>query len=298
MPLPPEKSRSYGLFVLAALIYTAGVVAFSAWSYYQQRASLLAHIDHSLINATHATEQILGNIFIECAVETETLHELGFAANKAELGRFATACHFDAVGAIAVKGTNRWMLVEGGVHDGIIPVREVLFTDPIQSNHIEQVLRSISTPGNDPLCIQNMHHETYGLLRLAVRYQAISEETGYALAVMLSTDSLQDVLRAEILRKIANGLFLLIMAFPLVALFHRARVRSSKQMAELNTLLYQDLEKQKEREIELKDAIHDLERFNAVAVGRESRIIELKAEINALLKQMNRAIRYNIDKPE
>ena len=53
---------------------------------------------------------------------------------------------------------------------------------------------------------------------------------------------------------------------------------------------------QKIREAELEDAIRDLERFNAITLGREDRIIGLKAEVNTLLEQMKRKKRYGSEK--
>ena len=293
-PTPTQKTRAYSLFAFAAMIYTAGVIAFSVWSYDQHRDFLLSSIDQSLLNATHSTEQILGEIYIQCAVETESLHELGYAANQKELSQFATACDLDAVGAIALKGTNLWTLVGGIEHDGIIPSREVLFKDPVQSEKLVEILYTIKDPATPNYQIQNLLHETYGQLRLAVRYEGISDDSGYALIAMLNIDYINEVMRAQLVQSMATGLFLLIMAFPLAALFHRAKQRTSKQVDELNALLRKDVEQRKAREVELEDAIRDLERFNAVTVGRESRIIELKAEVNTLLEQMNRKKRYTI----
>ena len=292
---PIKKHRAYGLFAIAAAIYTLGVVAFSTWSYFEHRAILLAHIDESLINATHATEQIIGRIFIECAVEFETVHEPGHAANQAELDRFAEACRFDAIGAIAIKGTNLWPLVVGIDRNGTHHPAKALFQSPIQSGELAAILRSVATPGNDRVRMQSLRHEKYGSLRVAVRYEPIGAQSGYALVVARNIGYMDGLMRAQVFHKIANGLFLLAMAYPLIALYNRARAKSSKQLATLNERLQQDVEIQRKREVELKDAIHDLERFNAVAVGREGRIIELKAEVNTLLEQANRTKRYKGD---
>lgn len=293
-PAPTRNTGAFSLFVIAAALYTAGVILFSIWSYGQQRAYLLEHIDRSLMNATHATEQILGPIYIQCAVETETLYDLGYTANKAELSRFATACNLDAVGAVAIKGGNLWTLVGGIEHDGILPDHKTLFKDPVQSEKLADILHAVAGSPGEKSRIQNLEHEQYGRMRLAIRYQPISADSGYALLVMLDIDYVNDVMRAQLFRTLASGLFLLLMAFPLAALFHRAKVRSTRQVDELNALLRQDVEQRIAREAELEDAIRDLERFNAVSVGRESRIIELKAEVNTLLEQMNRKKRYNV----
>lgn len=43
---------------------------------------------------------------------------------------------------------------------------------------------------------------------------------------------------------------------------------------------------------ERQQAMEEIERFNRAMLGRENRIIELKEEVNALLKEMGRSIRY------
>lgn len=291
-----KNRRGYGPFATAAAIYALGVVAFSAWSYFEHRAMLLAHIDESMFNATHATEQIIGSIFIECAVTTESVHQPGYLTNQSKLNRFAEACNLDVIGAVAIKGTNLWTIIGGVDRNGIIPPVETQFKEPIQTEKMAEILRSIAASGNGNTLVQSLRLAEYGTLRVAVRYEPIGAETGYAVVVARNIGYMEGLMQAQIASKIANGLFLLVMAYPLIALYNRARVTSSKKLAALNERLQQDVETGKKREIELQDAIHDLERFNSVAVGREGRIIELKAEVNALLKQAKRSKRYNVDR--
>lgn len=293
-----KKHRAYGPFAIAAAIYTLGVVVFSAWSYFQHRTILLTHIDESLVHATHATEQILGRAFITNTITTESYNEGDYTDNQAELKQFAEAGHFDLIMAAAIKGTNLWEIIGGIDPQGVVADAETVFQDPIHSATVAETLHLLAAASVPDLRVLDLYHEAYGSLRIAVRYEPISPATGYALVAVRSVDSMERLMRTQITSKIANGLFLLLMAFPLIALYTRARVISSKQLADLNERLRQDVELQKKREIELKDAIHDLERFNAVAVGREGRIIELKAEVNTLLKQAGKPRRYTVDHKE
>jgi len=289
-----RKQRSYGLFALAAGIYTAGVVAFSVWSYFQQRTNLLAQFDQSLINATHATEQILGNIFIMCAVETETTYELGYAANQGNLNRFADDCHFDILGAIGHKGAKLWELIAGGEHDETLPAGSSRFHDLLHSK-LSSTVRTLANSGNSSTKMQTVEFGECRELRIAIRYNTISADTGYAILVAHGTHNVNQWIRALAMRTVGIAIFLHIMIFPMIALYNRAQTKTAQKMALLNARLQQDFTKQKDREVELKDAIHDLERFNTVTIGRETRIIELKAEVNTLLDQMKRQKRYNID---
>lgn len=291
------RRKGYGLFAMAAAVYSTGVIAFSVWSYVQQRANLLAQVDLSLIHATHATEQILGNIFITCAVETEESYELGYADNQENLNRFANDCHFDVLGAVGHKEGKQWELICGGKQNRTLPTDASNFRDLLHTK-LFPMIETLANSGNGTIRMQTMEIGEFGELRIAIRYHPISTDTGYAILVARNTHDVNQLMRSLGMRAVGMGIFLYAMAFPLIMLYHFAQARSSQETAELHALLQQDYTKLKERETELEDAIHDLERFNAVAIGRESRIIELKAEVNTVLEQMGQHKRYTVDHVE
>lgn len=289
-----KKKKGYGLFALAATLYTAGVVAFSVWSFFQQRTNLLVQIDRSLINATHATEQILGDVFIACAVETGTVYELGYAANQEKLNRFADDCHFDLLGAVGRKGAKIWGLIVGGEKSENRRANPSCLHDPL-CPELSSLIRTLANSEKESIRMQTVELGEYGEIRIAIRYHPISTDTGYFILVARSTHHMHPLIRTLAIRTVAIGMLLYAMAFPLIVLYNRTHARSARETAKLHARLQQDFIKQKEREVELEDAICDLERFNNVAIGRENRIIELKAEVNTLLEQINRQKRYNID---
>ena len=57
----------------------------------------------------------------------------------------------------------------------------------------------------------------------------------------------------------------------------------------------QDITERKETEEQLKKKMHDLERFNAITVDRELRMVELKKEVNALLKKAGEKPQYRVE---
>ena len=89
-----------------------------------------------------------------------------------------------------------------------------------------------------------------------------------------------------------EGIFLFLMAFVLILLHSRAKAFFANREHEINIQLQRNYEKLKKHEHELQDAVKDLERFNAVTIHREERIIELKAEVNELLSEQNQPLRY------
>ncbi len=58
--------------------------------------------------------------------------------------------------------------------------------------------------------------------------------------------------------------------------------------------IFQDISSRKHAEEDLKKRYHELERINRVTVGRELRMIELKAEINSLLRAQGQPEKYKI----
>jgi hypothetical protein len=294
------KPKSYGWFAIAAAVYTLGVAAFSVWSYVAQKKNLLQHVDRSLLTATYATEQILGPDFILSLTadsKNDFVENDSYADRKKRLDIFTAACDFDAAGAALHKAGKTRNLISGVTAGGIVSSDELLFKARLPKE-ISALTDELAASENGGNLIRNIHIPDYGTLRIAIRYIAVTPETGYALMVARNIDGVSHMLHREVMRKGLTGLFLLLMAFPLVALYSRSQMKASDQLAALNNRLKLDVENQKNREIELKDAIRDLERFNAVSVGRENRIIELKSEVNMLLKEMKRQKRYNVDQAD
>ena len=59
-------------------------------------------------------------------------------------------------------------------------------------------------------------------------------------------------------------------------------------------LFYQDITKRREAEAAIQKRMADLEWFNNISVGRELKMVELKTEINELLKKMGEHKKYDI----
>lgn len=54
-----------------------------------------------------------------------------------------------------------------------------------------------------------------------------------------------------------------------------------------------DIRDQKQADAAIRQSINDLQRMNQAMIGRESRVLELKREINDLLRELGRAARYH-----
>lgn len=292
-----RKRKGFGLFAMAAALYTMGIISFCIWSYFQQRNNLLEKVDQSLINATYATEQILGEIFITCAVETEAPYTLGYITNQKNLNRFADDCNFNLIGAIGHKDEIQWELICGGNGHEARRSDITYFQDSLRTE-LFHIVEQLSHSEHEAFRIYITQTDANKELRIAIRYHHLSSSTGYAILVARNTQDINRLITILAWRAVGMGIFLYAMAFPLILLYHYAQARSSQETSKLNTLLQQDYTQLKEREAELEDAIHDLERFNAVSIGREGRIIELKAEVNTLLEQMKQTKRYNVDHVE
>jgi PAS domain S-box-containing protein len=57
-----------------------------------------------------------------------------------------------------------------------------------------------------------------------------------------------------------------------------------------------DINARKKAELKVLEQMEELRRWNAVTLGRENRVVELKQEVNQLLRQMNQPVRYELDK--
>jgi hypothetical protein len=225
------KTRTYGAFAISAAIYASGVLAFSAWSYHQHRAIIMTHVDQSLFNAAYATEQILSRDFIErMADPREAMREEGYATQQARLDQLADDCRFEVLGAAVRQGTKTWWLVAGAGGNGPSPRSEMHYGNPLQPG-LAAIILDLASSDRKDVHVQNLAHDDFGRLRMAVLYRAISADTGYALLVARNTSYVNGLMHAQAIRTLANGLFLLVMAYPMIALYNRARARAAREPA-------------------------------------------------------------------
>lgn len=284
----------YGLFTLAALVYTAGVIAFSVWSYRQQRTVILEQLDVSLVNATYAAEQILDDIMISCAVRTGSEDGASYTGDHSALERYAQKGGYGLIAAVACRQDKLEVLVMGGAAEEETEDRSHCIHRFI---HVMMApfIRELADEGAAAVRTETADLPTCGTIHVALRYRPLTADSGYTILVARSTAEATRAINRLAIRTAGIGILLYIMAFPLILLYHCAQTRARRENAELHKRLREEFEQLRQREAELNDAISDLERFNRMTIGREERIIELKAEVNALLEQLNQSRRYNVD---
>ena len=124
----------------------------------------------------------------------------------------------------------------------------------------------------------------WSLLLNEADMQAVVEPLLYVKGFPLGTAALVESLEL---------VFLFAMAFTFLRLYRRARQSSLHQAEQYNARLKKEYQHLKQREKKLEEAVRDLERFSAMATGREQRILDLKEEVNALLQEHDQPIRYN-----
>ncbi len=279
-----QGKRTYGSFAIAAMAYVAGVAAFSAWFYLQNRSSLLERDDRVLKDAVFSVREMIDPKRLATSAEHENTTNSPNAEIRNKLARYAKNCRLAAVGATASDGAETFSLVVGGA--------------PSLPASVGALGLDLAESTGGGLATLSLDDPKLGRIRVAALYLDEGAGAGVVYLAAMKTDHESGLLREQAIRAYVAGAFLLVMVVPLITLYNRAQKRAAKNLSEMNARLRKDVGQQRRREEELKDAIHDLERFNAVSAGRESRVIELKKEVNVLLEQLKRTKRYNIDRTD
>lgn len=283
MTLPDSsvRKKSYSSFAAATAVYVAGGTAFFVWSYLGHRADLYHHVDQTLTMAAYAVLEIPeASPPAEPSVEPPRTDRLqSYAANT----------------DLAVLGT-----VQAGA-----PGAHLLYTRRNSELEATGLLKQIAAEAarlaeykQQNIILKTLSDKKAGRYRFAILNVPSATGPGRACIAGESLSLTNKQLKKLVLQRSSAAVFLLLTAIVLAILFSRARNLTSAELSALNERLQLDVELLREREEELRDAIRDLERFSSVASGRESRIIELKNEVNELRTQMNRPKKYNIDRTD
>ncbi|VGO22007.1 hypothetical protein [Pontiella sulfatireligans] len=290
---PKSRKRPYGPFALAAGAYVCGVVAFSLWSYQQQKNGLMGQAGRLLTNAAYAADELIGKDYAAQLTAQDLSGTETYAACQKKLNRLAKKSGLTGLGQAVKQSGETYALVYGHGSSGTV-ITEIRYRTPL-SPGLRSMVLELAGQRAQAETVQSYDHPEFGRLLAFVQYRPVGGDSGQVLFAIQDAGRLNKLLLAAAVQKSVAGVFLLVMIFPLVALYNRTKGKAAKKLAKLNALLQYDVETRKHREHELKDAIADLERFNAVAVGREDRIIQLKGEVNTLLEQLKQEKRYNVD---
>lgn len=290
-----EKKKSslkptFGSFILAVAAYITGVLLFSFWAYFSHQNTRIDQMDETLLDATFSVQELLGTDGLATLLNgSATVY--GKQQRLTRLARYGT---FSSVAIISIDDKKITPLIVG-LNSSPAPTAVHTNRYPIPPD-VEMALLRLATAGTDDVNLFTSTHPEEEEIRYAIRFKAEQKGCGIAFLVAQERTMLKEELADQAWLLFAAGLGMLFLATPLISLFNRTRKTAEAELSSMNISLHHDIDQQQSREEELKDAISDLERFNAVSAGRESRIIELKAEVNELLQQLKREKRYNIDK--
>jgi hypothetical protein len=291
---PENRRKAYGPFAFSAAIYAMGVIVFSAWNYNQHRSILLEQIDNTLAKGIIAAEQLIHLERIEKHIKSQSIGAAATVEYQEKFTHLASANDFDVLGIVGYQRGHIQTIAAGIDPHKNIPANSIHSGDPVPPE-LAAIVQEMARTGKQQIHRKYQPIKNFAPMRLFANYHRITDEYGYAVIAVKNTDSINALLHEQILQKIITGIILLMLAVPLVVLYNRAQNRTSQAMAKLNIRLQEEVESQKNHEKELEDAIRDLGRLNAVSTGRESRIIQLKSEVNTLLEQLNQEKRYNVD---
>lgn len=287
-----EKRRSQRAFAVALLIYALGIFLFSTWSYNQQKSSLQTRFDENVVNTTHACREFIGTGRARQHIVDGSTNAPVYFQHQERFDRFAAESGLELLAVATRNPTNAYYLIASKPG---LEGQNIQYGDPFPyplERIVDKSIEALVNPSDaTTVALCNQDYNRIAILRVA------DDEGPDFLFIAIKNYSLFDEHLSRLaLKKTEEGIFLLLMAVPLV-LFHNQTQKNVRQQLEtLNAKLKKEIQNQADREDELRDAIVDLERFNAVTVGRESRIIELKSEVNELLAKLNEDERYNIDR--
>jgi hypothetical protein len=274
------KYRRTSLLV-AALIYILGVIILTTWSFFRHQKGHLQQLYSHLAGTVSAVHEMLDDDITALLSPGAEQTDL-YAKRKKQLRNIAIHGNLILLGAIDLGDFSNSFAISD--NDTDLPP-DLSFLHPAPGQTIRRgnpILKSLPHPGLGELNTALMTEKNSTILYFSA----------------YDTQKHMAMHPGDAISAVVSGIALILLALPLVIITRKTERVLTLETEALNTRLKQDVAQQKNREKELKEAISDLERFNAVSAGRESRVIELKTEVNELLQQMNLEKRYNIEQTD
>ena len=290
-PIFQRGPGNYAKFFVAATLYISGIILFSSWSYTRQRSYFQSQFDQLLSVTVHASREFIGTGRARQHIMSGTTNAPVYLQHQERFDRFAKECGLCALDVAMISPTGTFYIIS--TRHGT-DAKAIHYGDAADEQ-TASILQHLAQSRTNAMPSLRFEHLDSGHKRMAALLVADESGVDFAFVAIRETSMLNSLLRNLLLKKVLEGLFLLVMAFPLILLYGETQKKTQMKLTALNTQLQQEIQALAAHEKQLQDAIADLERFNAVSVGRETRIIGLKKEINELLEQTNMEQRYSID---
>jgi|GEM_PF-6097144 len=286
-----EKRQPQTAFVVAILIYALGIFLFSSWSYRRQAAFLQTRFDDNVANATYACREIIGTGRARQHIHNGETNAPVYLQHQERFDRFSEKSGLELLAVATSSPSNAYYLIASEPGKSI---KTIQYGMPLP----DYLIKIMGDPGDTNAAPGGSASVAYcdqGNRRMALLRIQDDTEPDFLFVAAANYAALDSHLSRLAAKKTMEATFLLLMAIPLILFHNKTQHQVRQQLETLNEQLKKEIQNQADREDELRDAIVDLERFNALSVGRESRIIELKGEINELLEKLGEKKRYNID---
>lgn len=289
--------KHYKSFRHTVAFCVIGLLAISAISYYVANQMLLKNRDHALENAVFAIQEIIVDDHAAARVLSGSTNAPAYLSYKEKLSRFLSQSREISIAGVALyKSGNEviFLAAETNAPGYMLAenLRAALEALPAEE---QQQPRKEPASGTQP-GIFHLDFSTAGKMHAAVSF--VHMESGNTLIYYAGqpAEAFQSRQYAYLLLESAHALFSIIAIVLSIVFYTEATKAKHEGLNARNKELQEELHLLQAKEKKLRDIIRDNERFNTLTLRREERVIQLKAEVNQLLAQMQREKRYNVDK--
>lgn len=291
--------KHHKTFRLTVAICVLGILTISGLSYYIGSRTLHKNLERELENAVFAIQEISNDDNAAARVLTGSTNAPAYLVYKEKLTRFLSQRSEISTVGIALYDNNggKLFLVAGTnspAHDLPEHLRSALLSHPAAEQK-----EPISYPDGDGAALISHLHLPDGTkvhaAAAVARIEAGSTLLYYAGQLSASLKSKQYAL---LLLEASKALFYIAAIMLSIVFYASATKEKLRELNACNRELEEELQHLREKEKKLREIIRDNDRFNALTLRREERIILLKSEVNQLLAQMQREKRYNVDKTD
>jgi len=289
--------RHYTFFRLAVGVCLAGVLTISVLSYYIANKNLHKNIQHALEDAVIAMQELTIDSDAVLQILSGSTNAPDYLDYKERLERFLARSQDVSVVGIAMRtaGGEPFFLAaekDSPNHNPPEYLREILLS--LTEDGRQHPRKEFGGAAHPEL----LHLDFTAGGKVHASASCVPLENGATLVyyAVQMLDSLQSQRYAHLLLEGTQALFCILAVTLAVVFYAMATKATVSELNSRNTKLEEELQLQKTKEQKLREIIHDSERFNALTLRREERIIQLKSEVNELLARMQQEKRYNVDK--
>jgi hypothetical protein len=223
-----NKISQHSFIVISVLIYLMGVIAYSFWTYYEQKKEIMAQVDNKLKEAAMSIDYLIPDGYHDRAIEPDSISEIEYSENTNILSKQADNFGVKYLYSIVLKDNKIYFTSSSATSEEMLTGENLTFYwqeyNEADTSFYNSFKRKIPT--------FSQYTDRWGTFKTIMIPRITKFGNKYIICADLEISFINKKLMSEVPMTLIKSLFLLIIVLPFIFVLFRSYRKYSADLEE------------------------------------------------------------------